>query len=331
MPPHLPLLAISRSQSLRIGRGPGGATVPPFNMGDTVTNPANGQLYTVMYADLGSPQARRDIQHHSAEGAIETVAGAASLNVWSDLYRLSSSGLVVSAGTGFGLNVSSQGSGAAPQIASRFYGPIANVAVTGTGSNVVTIPTPNPTFDRTDQVYVTPAGTLGYLTGALASVAATYQVMTIATTGVPTGGTFTLGFQYNGYTYVTGTIAFNATAAAVAAAILAATGNVSAGLPQQMTLPAGTLAGAGGPLTTATVTLTASGALVGPIQNMTVINNGLTGGTTPGVTIATTTVGSGGSAAPIPAGINLPLANVWVPAGAASAAACTITNIVLTS
>lgn len=333
MPPHLPLLGISRSQSLRIGRGPGSTVVPPFNMGDIVTNPATGGLYSLFYADLGNPQVRRDIQHHSAEGALETVAGAASLSVWSDLYRLSTTGLVVSAGTTWTLSVTPMTTSlAAPLIASRFYGPTASLPVTqpdgsalGAGTNLVllSLAPANATYDRYDQVYVTSAGRLGILTGGTASAVAVNNAFTLTAVGSPAAGTFKIAFVYNGYPYQTAAIAFGATGAAVATAMIAAGGGV--GNPP--TIPAGGFTGSGTTLP-ATTTITSGAPLGGPVTGLAITDNTMTVNTT--YTLATTVVGTGGAQPPIPGGANLPLANVYVPAGAANAAACTFTNIVLT-
>lgn len=117
----------------------------------------------------------------------------------------------------------------------------------------------------------------------------TDEVQTITLTGVPTGGTFRLGFSglgRDGSPYLalaqqeTANIAFNASAAAVQTA-LRALGNLGAGL---------TVSGsAGGPYT-----VTFAGMRLGgrdqPLLVLT--NNSLTGGTTPSVTIAEATKGS---------------------------------------
>jgi hypothetical protein len=105
----------------------------------------------------------------------------------------------------------------------------------------------------------------------------TNAVQTVTTTGTPTGGTFTLTFEGR----TTATIAYNASAAVVQAALEAlpniGTGNVLAG---------------GGPLPTG-VTLTFQNALQKrPIAPLTANYAGLTGGTTPTVAIAQTTPGA---------------------------------------
>jgi hypothetical protein len=106
------------------------------------------------------------------------------------------------------------------------------------------------------------------------------EVQSLATTGVPTGGTFTL----NVFGAVTGAIAFNATAAAVQAALEAAA-----------TVGTGNVVAAGGPLPTA-ITLTFQGALAQQdLPSITIGTNTLTGGTTPVPTISTTTPGRSGA------------------------------------
>jgi hypothetical protein len=331
VPPHLPLIGVSRSQSLRIGRGPGSAVVPPFNMGDTATNPDTGGLYSLFYADMGNAQVRRDIQHHAAEGAIETVAGAASLSVWSDLYRLSTTGLVVAAGTTYTLSVTPQTTSlAAPQIASRFYGLTATLPVTqpdgtalGAGTNLtkLALATPGVTSginDRYDQVFVTPMGNLGLLTGG-SGTPTVNAAFTLTAVGTPAAGTFKIAFNYNGYPYVTASIAFGATGAAVATAMGIATGGPL--------LPTAAFTGSGTTLP-ATTTITTANVLGGSFSNVAITENAMTAST--GYTVAQTIAGSG-PAPFIPGGTNLPLANIFVPGAAANAAACTILNITLTS
>jgi hypothetical protein len=96
----------------------------------------------------------------------------------------------------------------------------------------------------------------------------TNAVQTVTTTGTPTGGTFTLTFEGR----TTATIAFNATAAVVQAALEA--------LPN---IGTGNVLGGGGPLPTG-VTLTFQNALAKrPIAPLTANSAGLTGGTSPTV------------------------------------------------
>jgi hypothetical protein len=110
------------------------------------------------------------------------------------------------------------------------------------------------------------------------------EIQTLSITGVPTGGTFTLTFA--GQT--TAPIAFNATAAAVVAALQAittinATGNTN-------------LSATGGPLPATPVVLTFIGDWAGyDVPLITASSAGLTGGTTPTATVAVTTPGRTGS------------------------------------
>ena len=333
MPPHLPLVAVSRSQAIRIGRGPGSAVVPPFNMGDIATNPETGGLYSLLYADLGNPQVRRDVQHHSAEGAIETVAGAASNTTWTDLYRLSSTGLVVSSGSNFTISVTPQTTSlAAPLIASRFYGALANAPVTqpggvalGAGTNLasLTLATPDPVLDRYDQVYVAPNGQLGIQTG-MPVAAAVQTVFTITAVGSPAAGSFKISWNYAGYPYTSGSIAYGATGAAVVTGLLAAANGAAT---QPPTIPTAGFTGSATTLPAAT-TITSSVAVGGPITNLTVTENSMTASTN--YALAVTTQGSGPLPF-VPAGVNLPLCNVFVPHAAANAAACTFTNLYITA
>lgn len=122
---------------------------------------------------------------------------------------------------------------------------------------------------RTGAFVVADAGYSGL--GVLS--AGTSEVQTVTITGGPTGGTFTL--TYDGET--TGPIAYNASAATVAAALAA--------LPN--TAPSwGTVTGVnGGPYT---VTFDAD---LGNVPQMTGDGSGLTGGAGPAVAVATTTPG----------------------------------------
>lgn len=116
----------------------------------------------------------------------------------------------------------------------------------------------------------------GYTGGGTVS-AGTAEVQTVTITGAPTGGTFTLTHDGN----TTGPIAYNATAVAVQAALLA--------LPH---LESGDLTVTGaGPYT---VTWNAE---LGNVTQMTASGAGLTGGTAPAVGVATTTPGVAPAAA----------------------------------
>jgi hypothetical protein len=104
------------------------------------------------------------------------------------------------------------------------------------------------------------------------------EVQSIVITGTPTAGTFRLSFR----SVQTASIAFNASAAVVQAALEAIS-----------TIGTGNVLCAGGPLPTA-VTVTFQGALAAQNQPMIALStNALTGGTTPTVVITETTAGVG--------------------------------------
>lgn len=133
-------------------------------------------------------------------------------------------------------------------------------------------------FDRRQVQYTAaPFGAQLVTPFSLTTLTPVSAVQTISITGAPTGGTFTL--TWNGST--TAAIPYNATAAAVAAALAAlpniGTGNVTA---------------TGGPLPTTPVPVTFAGLLGNqPAALITGTGTGLTGGTTPAVAIANTTTG----------------------------------------
>jgi hypothetical protein len=102
------------------------------------------------------------------------------------------------------------------------------------------------------------------------------EVQTVTITGAPTGGSFTL--TYSGQT--TGAIAFDATAAAVAAAL--------EGLSN---IGAGDVTTAGGPFPGTAVTVEFTGALAGVNVAQMTATSSLTGGTSPAVTVSTVTEG----------------------------------------
>lgn len=109
------------------------------------------------------------------------------------------------------------------------------------------------------------------------------EQQTLAITGTPTGGTFTLTF--NGAT--TAPIAFNATSAAVVTALVALT-----------TIGAAGVTATGGPLPTGVV-ITFAGVHANTDQPLLIPDaSGLTGGTNPTTTISQTV--QGGSGVPIP-------------------------------
>src|ERR1700722_14569324 len=96
MPPYLPVVSIERAKSVqvRLGSGPGNSVPPSFELGDTITAPQSGKLHSCFYANLADGKTRRDLQHHSAIGQILHV-GVPTTSVWSDLFVVPTSGLVV--------------------------------------------------------------------------------------------------------------------------------------------------------------------------------------------------------------------------------------------
>lgn len=90
--------------------------------------------------------------------------------------------------------------------------------------------------------------------------------------GAATAGSLTVSFVWDGATYTSGSIPFNASASVVAAAIQ----NSLSGSQQ---LPPSSVIGSGGPLATAPVTLQFEGQLVGPVTAQATTPVGLTGGT----------------------------------------------------
>jgi len=109
----------------------------------------------------------------------------------------------------------------------------------------------------------------------------TNEKQTITVTGTPTGGTFTLtipGFDTFGVSETTGSIAYNATAAQVAAAI-------------QAIAPAQTITATGGALPGTPVVITFGGILGGLDLAVMTATASLTGGSTPAVTPTVSTAG----------------------------------------
>ena len=105
------------------------------------------------------------------------------------------------------------------------------------------------------------------------------EVQTLTITGTPTGGTFTLGFG----TEETGNIVYNASAAAVVAALKALDG-----------IGASDISGSGGPLPGTPVVITFEGDLASQnIEEITLKDDSITGGTNPTFTVAETTSGYG--------------------------------------
>lgn len=105
------------------------------------------------------------------------------------------------------------------------------------------------------------------------------EVQSLAISGTPTGGTFKLAFK----SVQTATIAYNAAASAVQAALEAVS-----------TIGTGNVACTGGPLPGSAVVITFQGQLAGSnLPMLTVVAPALTGGTTPAVAVTETTPGSG--------------------------------------
>ena len=113
---------------------------------------------------------------------------------------------------------------------------------------------------------------------ASAGTAGVSEVQTLAVTGTPTGGTFTLTFK--GQT--TAPIAYNAASTAVDSALEALS-----------TIGAGNVVCAGGPLPGSPVTVTFAGALAASDQPLITANGAsLTGGSTPAAAVTQTTPGT---------------------------------------
>lgn len=106
------------------------------------------------------------------------------------------------------------------------------------------------------------------------------EVQAVTITGAPTGGSFTLTFQGE----TTAAIAYNATAAAVQAAL--------EGLPF---IEPGDVAATGGALPGTAVSVTFRGRLAGKNVAQMTATSSLTGGTAPAVAVSTTTEGGTGS------------------------------------
>ena len=98
--PFVPVLAISRSQSVRIGNAQGTAT--PGTVPQVGYKPDGTTLNSPYYVDLSDGPSRRDLAHHLALGAVIVVGGLTNSN--SDWVVVD--GGVVTAGTGLTVNVS---------------------------------------------------------------------------------------------------------------------------------------------------------------------------------------------------------------------------------
>ncbi len=301
---YLPIVSLNRSQNVRIGRS------FPNELG------ANDQrgltLFHATHVNLLDGNTRRNLQQHSAIGAYEVVGSVTEK--WVDLYA--STATIVSAGTGLTVDT------AAFSLYSRLFTDQAPLSVAAT-TNTIATPS-SPVGDTIYLITVGAAGQFEAIGGGKSQGPPVYEVDSVAVTGTLTAGTFTLSFTYNNVNYVTAAIAYDATAAAVASAVEAAT-PVSPG-PLGVALPT-TITGSGGPIGTAAVTLTASGLFEGPISNQAIDFAGVTGAT--GGSFTQTTAGSNGASFPTFNGSHLPLAFVLVPQNAT--AVSTIQNIALTS
>jgi hypothetical protein len=125
------------------------------------------------------------------------------------------------------------------------------------------------------------------VSGLLRRCTATFTnaVQTIASTGAPTGGTFTLTATINGVSATTAPIPFNATAAQLQTALLALVNIGNSNLGPNVTTTGGPIGSAGVPVTFR-YDLSSQ-----PIATMTVNYSGLTGGTSPTITVTNSTTG----------------------------------------
>lgn len=130
-------------------------------------------------------------------------------------------------------------------------------------------------YPRMEMLALLMKGVLG--SSASSSVAGTAEIQNVATTGVPTGGTFTLTFR--GQT--TTPLPYNSAAAAVQTALLALGGGV---------VGAGDVTATGGPLPAAVV-LTWGGQYANRNVPAVTAVSALTGGTNPAVVVTTPTAG----------------------------------------
>lgn len=318
MPPYVPYIGLSRSQNIRLGRGPGNSLATEFNSGDTPTVPQTGALSTLFYADLGNSWVRKDLQHHSTLGAIDSV-GSASNTTYTDLFKVDGLALTPS---GSNMTVAV----AAGNIQSRFYGSRLPVA-----AQTVTLANAPAFGGQTNYLYVNPAGMVNVYAGNTDAAAPTYEVWTVSVTGsVGASGTIGFQFQWNGITF-TGSASFTTssmTAATLATAIGAATGGPGQGGSTFAQLAAAPT-GSGGPLPGTPAVITFTGAAEGPVVPS-FFDVSAIGGT--GVVSVTRTVGTG-AATTIPSGNALVLGGYYVPAGTTNAAAATATgaNLLLTA
>jgi hypothetical protein len=257
---YLPVVSLSRSQSVRLGRGLGSSVPNELSAGDLAINPQTGALLTVFYANLSDPNVRKDFQHHSTLGAL-MAAGVLTTSRSSDMFAQAAP--AVAAGAGLTVNVPTF------TLIGRTFGGVIQVP---TSTNLPVAPNVSGA-SRTDAVVVNNAGQVSVVTGT-PSEAGVSEVDTVTITGTPTGGSFTLSGTYDATPFVTSAIAFNASAAAVATAVEDAANYDS------------TTVATGGPLPGAAVVLTTPGISLSGLSAA----SSLTGGT-PVVTFAQTQAG----------------------------------------
>lgn len=155
MAPFLPVIGLSKSQSVRIGRSPNAVRVTGFDRFPSTSEGVDAQtgaLAVPAYIDLGDAWHRRDLAHHSSIGGVVAV-GTISQTVTSDLFVTGQP--TATAGTG-ALTVTIGNF----TLKSRTYGN--TLAVTGTTLTLA----PNPVGSaRTDLVVVDEAGNLSVVQG----------------------------------------------------------------------------------------------------------------------------------------------------------------------
>lgn len=144
MTPYLPVVALSRSQSVRIG----GHKVPALKN-------SQGALTTPAYVDLGDTKSRRDLENHSAIGAVVPVGTATTSYSTTNMDVIVPTGGAVSttSTTSTVLNV------AAGTVSSRLFGgtlSFASTSVTLAGTG---------TGSRTDRVVINGAGQVSVAQG----------------------------------------------------------------------------------------------------------------------------------------------------------------------
>src|ERR1700748_883084 len=191
MASYLQLVATSRSQNIRIGRGAGNSKVQEINMGDLPYHPQSGNLAYAFYFNLADPQSRKDYRNHQAIGAVDSVG--LDVTHASDFFATATV-----TPTNSGLNVT------VPTftLQSRMFGGKVTVPQT-----VIAVPANTSGILRTDVILVNPHGSLE-LVVVVPAPTNVYEVDTFTATGTLTAGGFTLTFTYNGNTYTTTVLPF---------------------------------------------------------------------------------------------------------------------------